>query len=729
MPPSRRDLLVRDQAAQSSMTTTSFFIPDNSPMISYASADGTSPWTAGYARQSDGYDETLHLTTSSNAQVSFNISASSLTFLVPQFDGCSATVSINSSTPVTACSTLSSTNSTIPFSLYNLPDGIHRVNWNTNVIPAEQNVIFWGLDGVREVEGTATNVTIDDSYAAGGPVHVGYEGTWSSVSSSSSSALSEQSEVSTFFNKTVAITQSSGSTLTFSGQGSAIYLYGPVGPDYGSASITLNGDVVAGHLNLTSPWALSYELLWFQTGLDDTVATNLSMTSLSSAKMGLDFILLSASADALSQLHVDASIPFQSTPGGKAVLYGVVPFAAVALIAFLTCYFLRRRRPSRRHSSTTQTMSLRPDQIGSWEKRGTVYSTSSSPSEEDMNVFVSYEAGKGQRLSDRWNDGVSPKSPRSARSGRDGSIRSDTTTPRASPYPRGGGGLGPLQPVAESSQISPELSSGESAASWIRPFHSILGSNYARSSRRVTALPAYTLESSSESESHGTHTAHNDTSTYQSAEAEKAILAREFDTTDTERNTPSPYSHPAGPSSLPIDNEPVNKPSAKDQLLSRVQSLREGHLSTLAPSSIMSVFGAPPSLRRSSTITAITTVTSEVERARPTIVTDLSRVQPARPSAPTPSRTGMDLPNSGRLIDLTPSSMRSSTFSSASSPGSALRAWVALPPTAFTFAQKGRIRTQSTATAGSEVSAARPDSDVIPYDASPVVGRKGGFAG
>jgi hypothetical protein len=81
-----------------------------------------------------------------------------------------------------------------------------------------------------------------------------------------------------------------------------VYLYGTVGPDHGSASVTLNGELVATRMNLTSPWAMSYELLWFATGLDVSKPFNVSMTSLEDKKMTLDFLVMSVDGPTLSAL-------------------------------------------------------------------------------------------------------------------------------------------------------------------------------------------------------------------------------------------------------------------------------------------------------------------------------------------------------------------------------------------------------------------------------------------
>ncbi len=91
-----------------------------------------------------------------------------------------------------------------------------------------------------------------------------------------------------------------------------MFIYGPVGPDYGAASVTLNGQIVAPSLNLTvrlvfnsycssrlthrlqSSWPLGYDLLWFQTALDPGTKTDVTLTNLENMKMGIDFFILSA---------------------------------------------------------------------------------------------------------------------------------------------------------------------------------------------------------------------------------------------------------------------------------------------------------------------------------------------------------------------------------------------------------------------------------------------------
>lgn len=76
---------------QRSMTSgdTLFSIPDASPLIQYGDGNNSS-WTSGYALQSDGYDQTLHLTAARDT-ISFNISGESH----PLWSSCSTILKIS----------------------------------------------------------------------------------------------------------------------------------------------------------------------------------------------------------------------------------------------------------------------------------------------------------------------------------------------------------------------------------------------------------------------------------------------------------------------------------------------------------------------------------------------------------------------------------------------------------------------------------------------------------
>ncbi|KAK4683860.1 hypothetical protein P7C73_g6355, partial [Tremellales sp. Uapishka_1] len=471
--------------------STSFFLADSSPSISYASG-----WTAGYAAQADGYDQTLHLTTQSNATVSFNITASSLSLLVPSFPDCTAVISVNSSMPISACATNTSASgiADTPFSLYDLPLGVHEVVWTAGSLDAGQQVVFWGVDATRPAESGMTNVTIDNTYSRSSPqVDLTYSGLWQSLTS----ALSEQESLSGCLNETLAVSTTIGSSVTFTGAGSAVYLYGDVGPDYGKASLALNGQTIVPSMNLTSPWAMSYELLFFQTGLDATQPNNFTMTNLDGGKMSLDFIVLTTDETTLSHLSTTATRhTFLSTLRGKLVVGLVVPLVAIGLIGLFLFFWLRRRRSS--SSSSAPPTSAVPLSIEN--KRASAYSTSSVPSMDE--VFVSYADARSQQLSSRSggsNPATSPRSPMNRR-----------ISPVALPYD-----------LPSSSDGSPTTfhSSG---------IQSLLGSAYSPQ-RRGTALPAYTPGENGTFDSTPTPTtddgADNASRTFLSAAEEKTLKA------------------------------------------------------------------------------------------------------------------------------------------------------------------------------------------------------------
>ncbi|OCF39411.1 hypothetical protein I317_06785 [Kwoniella heveanensis CBS 569] len=486
----------RDQAPVSS--SSSFSVTDSSPLFSYGSSAGSSssstsfsPWTAGYALQSDGFDETLHLTAQSNSTISFNLSA--------------------------CASTSQSTSETIPFSLYNLPWGIHDVLWNSGTIASGEQVIFWGIVADRPLESSSlSNVTIDDAYVPGDGAGVGlkFEGNWTHLGPSvSSTSLVESEKITGNFNKTLAVTQGKGSSVTFSGAGSAMYVYGTVGPDYGSASVAMNGNVIAPALNLTSPWQMTYELLWFQTGLDPAQNNKMVMTNLGDKKMTIDFIILTTDPDTMSKLVLDDGDSFVSTLAGKLVLFLGIPLLVIVFISLLTLWILRKRRsqptPRRRsrRRSHDSSWTLHPSSLGSsyaqsaekHHRRDTLGSGHSIDSFD--NVFISYDEARTQRMSDRWHNGNSPLTPGTGADSIDShwSPRSAgaTSAGMSSHFAQRSAGLG------GDSNTSLGLGTNlpalpENVVSSPERIRSLLGSNYTATnppdSRRGTALPAYTPE-------------------------------------------------------------------------------------------------------------------------------------------------------------------------------------------------------------------------------------------
>ena len=61
----------------------------------------------------------------------------------------------------------------------------------------------------------------------------------------------------------------------------------------------MNNDLVAPRMNLTSPWLLSSQLLWFETGLDPASPLTVVMTNLEEKRMTLDFVILTTDQEVL----------------------------------------------------------------------------------------------------------------------------------------------------------------------------------------------------------------------------------------------------------------------------------------------------------------------------------------------------------------------------------------------------------------------------------------------
>jgi len=55
-------------------------------------------------------------------------------------------------------------------------------------------------------------------------------------------------------------------------------------------------------MNLTSPWTIPYQLLWFGTGYDPSSPFKVEMKSLEDRKMTLDFVVLSTDSTTLTSL-------------------------------------------------------------------------------------------------------------------------------------------------------------------------------------------------------------------------------------------------------------------------------------------------------------------------------------------------------------------------------------------------------------------------------------------
>nr|XP_031861551.1 uncharacterized protein CI109_003155 [Kwoniella shandongensis]KAA5528623.1 hypothetical protein CI109_003155 [Kwoniella shandongensis] len=512
-----------------------------------------------------------------------------------------------------ACATESSSSnsaaSATPFTMSGLPFGVHQVEWNSGPLNTSDRLVLWGIDAVRLAEGSAmSNVTVDDTFTHSDPVSITYDSpdgneAWTHLADGTSSDQRSYSEVNVrdgYFNKTLAITQSKDASVTFSGSGSAIYLYGTVGPDFGQASISMNGQTIVSPLNLTYPWAIASQLLWFQTGLDTTKINNVTMTNLGTEKMALDFVILTTDNDSISKLtHASSTNSFTKTLAGKLVLCLVVPIVATSLAALLLlCLFRRRNRQSRasrpRPRSRGPSLSLQSSPGGLFpherKRRGSVTSMNSGFTATE--VFVSYDEGVSQRLSDRWH---SPTGP-------DHGMQERGETPRTAIAPS-------LASVSESLHFSPFTTPIRKN----HPLRFVVGSNYPESIVGPP-LPAYTLERThtlvttasggalhSPDGTTSLTTIDSSPSRHLTAEEEKAVQLRMFrDLVAAEGKDPD-NSQPSS-SRLPHYDHNHNDEDNDDVPHSAAR------LSTVAPSSIMSIFAASPrSERRFSAMTDFTT--------------------------------------------------------------------------------------------------------------------------
>lgn len=154
------------------------------------------------------------------------VKATSFTLLMPAYQNCLATLSINSSTPIPAC-TSNSTSGETPFALYNLPLGVHSVEWSSNQISGGEQAIFWGIDAARpgDTSSSMTNLTIDDSYTKPGTVELIYQGDWTSLSKGSPSGMSEVADLDRDFNQTLSVTQAQGASVSFTGSGESAVVF------------------------------------------------------------------------------------------------------------------------------------------------------------------------------------------------------------------------------------------------------------------------------------------------------------------------------------------------------------------------------------------------------------------------------------------------------------------------------------------------------------------------
>lgn len=364
---------------------------------------------------------------------------------------------------------------------------------------------------------------------------------------------------------------------------------------------------------------------------------------------------------------------FLSTLAGKLVVFLIIPLVVLFILGVSTFCFFIRRRDRKRRAARESALSLRPGivhsaqshNLGSYEKRNSEWSNASEPDQDE--VFVSYSQALGQRMSDRW---LSPTSPQryggSTCGSRSDEGHSTFTHDRTSPYPRGRAAL------PESTTISPATE--RSNASWTRPLRSLLGSSYTRSSRapsrRATNLPPYTP---------------GENGTYDSTDGTTATQGHYPLSGDEKAQIHYALGMGIDPSNMPGPSRPSMRPP-----------------SSSTPSEIMSIFGQPPtSERRGSTTTTLDFPRALVSSARPQprVNTSFDHISPESAVSSLPANSAIPLLRAGGVG--TGFSPMMGEYDWGRERGGDMR---------------GKRDTASTRSGVSESSAARPDSDVMPFE-------------
>lgn len=319
---------------------------------------------------------------------------------------------------------------------------------------------------------------------------------------------------------------------------------------------------------------------------------------------------------------------------------------------------------------------------------------------------MSYDEGREQRLSDRWAS--SPSSMRFGTYRQCHTVQSRQQGQMVLPYDTPAGASGRTLPaLPEGLSMSGSSTERGTAESWTRPLRSLLGSDYTRSivddsPRRETNLPPYTLgdngtylstsSSGSNTEAGARAGASTSSESYATAEAEKALLYTLAHGGQGSNYSKSSLERETNPSS----GYPRTGPSYAERA------------STIVPSEVLSIFGQPPSEHRDSAMTGYSHLhhmfgpspvppsppVPSVPPVRPRVNTDLTSLRhasgPASAISSVPAHSAMPLLRTpGR------------------SPGRSASddEW-----------EERRLRGISVVSGGSGRSAARPDSDVIPFE-------------
>lgn len=463
---------------------------------------------------------------------------------------------------------------------------------------------------------------------------------------------------------------------------------------------------------------------------------------------------------------------FASTLAGKVVLMFLIPVVALTLLAFLLFMLFRRRRSRhaaklaeqhhRQHSHSSSAEFKFPhgsDGEGRWsaEPKSSRYSTHSEPSEADL-VFVSYDEGKGQRMSEHWNKqsfstsaaGTSTSetawnheeqqevmTPRSALSGASRSppmeLRSLPQSVRGSSI-RGFSVTDERSAASGSEQYHGEDEQSETQSTWGRPFEAMTGGRFPVSvagSRRGT-LPAYSADGDTippvptppgSASAVGTENA----SMFSPADTEKRVLQAAYSVYNTP-TSPLGEGVPSVASSCAANDNDDNDDSGADAERtpgpSHKRLTHQTH--TSAAPSIISVFGSPPSERRRS---VARTPAPRNSIPRPPSKIDMSflkRKPPPDMPLPSPTSSRVPFPSSPESTRVHPKSSMPAGQAIEHERGDR----PSLPlPTSFQEVSsdkettgdgiaQGHVRNRSLGgiSARTDFSAARPDSVIIPFE-------------
>lgn len=185
-------------------------------------------------------------------------------------------------------------------------------------MPSNQEVVLWGIEVGRPMndagQGNLT-VTLGNLPSAG--VDISTSGSWS-TENGSLECSSTGAELVVSARGKLHSSNSETTVLTLGLTASAIYLYGSLGSEYGSASVAVDNQTQPSPLNFAvrdprhiswhsgpdvnqSAWNLEDQLLWFGTGLTGTEGHTVKLTTLRDAKVALSFAVITMDRDLLRQ--------------------------------------------------------------------------------------------------------------------------------------------------------------------------------------------------------------------------------------------------------------------------------------------------------------------------------------------------------------------------------------------------------------------------------------------